>query len=266
MKTIEALEGSAFFIRSDYRADIPASFAENALGRELARVTRALVKDSLPERYYEVGVQVGLSSVDLLSAVDLAIFVKSSVDAQDGTGCDVIGQPSELPFSRHGINLLVLAYVLEYTSEPHAVLREAFETLAPEGYLVVCGFNKWSLWGMRRFFYERWRQRAAPGKLMSVGRVQDWIQLLDLDLVSAAMAFYRPLSSSNAVLKKLRFLEALGDRWWPSLGGSYVVVAKKKSLAKIGISEHRSNHKKSIPSPVTAVTSRHCRVEYKKYI
>jgi hypothetical protein len=101
---------------------------------------------------------------------------------------------------------------------------------------------------------------------MSVGRVQDWIQLLDLDLVSAAMAFYRPLSSSNAVLKKLRFLEALGDRWWPSLGGSYVVVAKKKSLAKIGISEHRSNHKKSIPSPVTAVTSRHCRVENKKYI
>ena len=66
MKTIEALEGSAFFIRSDYRADIPASFAENALGRELALVTRALVKDSLPERYYEVGVQVGLSSVDLL--------------------------------------------------------------------------------------------------------------------------------------------------------------------------------------------------------
>ena len=264
--TIEAHEGPPFFTRPDYQTDIPTSFAENALGRELARVTQELVKDSLPEGYYEVGVQVGLSSVDLLSGVDQAIFVKSSVDCQDRTECVVVGQPGELPFSRHGINLLVLAYLLEYTPEPHSVLREAFETLDPEGYLVICGFNKWSLWGLRRFFYERWRQRATLGKLMSVGRIQDWIQLLDLDLVSAAIAFYRPLSSSNSVLKKLCFLEAFGDRWWPSTGGSYVVVAKKKSLAKIGISEYRSHHKKSSPTPVAAMTSRHCRAENKKYI
>ena len=266
MITIEAHEGSPFFIRSDYQTDIPTSFAENALGQELVRVTQELVKDSLPEGYYELGVQVGLSSVDLLPGVDHAIFVKSRMDHQDRIGCAVAAQPGELPFSRHGINLLVLAYLLEYTPEPHSVLREAFETLAPEGYLVICGFNKWSLWGLRRFFYERWRQRATLGKLMSVGRVQDWIQLLDLDLVSASIAFYRPLSSSNLVLKKLSFLEALGDRWWPSLGGSYVVVAKKKSLSKIGISAHRSHPKKSIPTPVGALTSPHYRTEDNKYI
>jgi SAM-dependent methyltransferase len=44
---------------------------------------------------------------------------------------------------------VLLPHVLEFSDNPHQVLREVSRILMPEGHVVVSGFNPWSLWGAR---------------------------------------------------------------------------------------------------------------------
>src|SRR5690606_28827526 len=56
----------------------------------------------------------------------------------------------ELPYASASIDLVVLPHVLEFVAEPHQVLREVERVLIPEGQVIICGFNPWSLWGARQ--------------------------------------------------------------------------------------------------------------------
>ena len=44
------------------------------------------------------------------------------------------------------------------------------------------------------------------------------------------MAAYRPPIQNPIYREKLAFLEQAGDRWWPGLGGIYIIVGRKKEF------------------------------------
>jgi len=39
-----------------------------------------------------------------------------------------------------------MPHTLEFTNDPHQVLREVDRVLIPEGHVVILAFNPWSLW------------------------------------------------------------------------------------------------------------------------
>ena len=49
------------------------------------------------------------------------------------------GNSSELPFANECLDLLILPHVLEFSSDPHQILREAERVLRPEGRLIISG-------------------------------------------------------------------------------------------------------------------------------
>ena len=63
----------------------------------------------------------------------------------------VIHRYEELPFATHSIDLVVMPHILEFTEDPHQVLREVERVLVPEGHVVITGFNPVSLWGVRQY-------------------------------------------------------------------------------------------------------------------
>ena len=63
----------------------------------------------------------------------------------------VINRYEELPFATHSIDLVVMPHILEFTEDPHQVLREVERVLVPEGHVVITGFNPASLWGVRQY-------------------------------------------------------------------------------------------------------------------
>ena len=65
-----------------------------------------------------------------------------------------------LPVSPYSVQTIVLPHVLEFSKDPYQVLREAEMTLAPQGYMVLVGFNPLSLLGLRRLF--AFRKKRAP--------------------------------------------------------------------------------------------------------
>ncbi len=138
------------------------------------------------------------------------------------------GEADRLPLQTDSIDVLVLPHVLEFTRQPHEVLREVERVLIAEGHVVILGFNPFSLWGLWRLVLG-WR-RGAPwcGAFRGVTRVRDWLSLLGFDVLNTRYYFFRPPLQHRGILRKLTLLERLGQRLWPIFGGGYAIVAKKR--------------------------------------
>ena len=133
-----------------------------------------------------------------------------------------------LPFAANSIDLVVLPHTLEFDANPHQVLREVERVLVPEGQVIVTGFNPFSLWGARRKLS---RLQALPpwrGAYISVPRLKDWFSLLGFEMQAGAFGCYAPAVSQEKWLRRFQFMDAAGDRWWPSAGAVYIVQAIKR--------------------------------------
>jgi SAM-dependent methyltransferase len=168
-------------------------------------------------------VQAGSPGIDFLRAN--RIPWRSTI-ALDGAA-SVIGDAHELPYAAESLDLLLLPHVLEFSAEPHQILREAERVLRPEGQLIVTGFNSVSLWGVRRMFS---RSRGVPWntEFVSVLRMKDWLKLLNFEIRGGRFGCYKPAFESEKWLQRFDFLDSVGARWWPVAGAVYVMLAKKR--------------------------------------
>jgi SAM-dependent methyltransferase len=139
---------------------------------------------------------------------------------------------NHLPLSPSSIDLVLLHHVLDYSQSPHHVLREATNVLISQGHLVVVGFNPWSLFGLWRWlarFFSRapqWRHQS-----LRLGRVLDWLAVLDCEPVVVKQSFYCPPCHKPKIIRYLQWMERWGKRLSLPGGGFYIIVARKDSLA-----------------------------------
>lgn len=201
-------------------------------GQWLLETECAHLAELLPDLFGYHVLQVGcLADADLLGSSRITHRVVLAGDAESAGGAVVPGvyaRPDALPIAADSVDVVVLAHTLEFEADPHGVLREAERVLIAEGHVVILGFNPWSLWGLWRLVLAR---RARPpwcGHFLSLLRIKDWLALLGFDMVSQRSYFFRPPLRHAGVMQRLRFMEALGARAWPTCGGAYLVVAKKR--------------------------------------
>ena len=171
--------------------------------------------------YYAV--QLGLPQVPLLGANRMPHrLVCAPADA------DVLANAFELPFATGSLDLVLLPHVLEFSPHPHRVLREVERVLVPEGSVVISGFNPFSLWGARRLVAKRTAAVPWTGHFRSAMRIRDWLTLLGFEVQGSAFGAYAPPAGSPRWLERWRFLDRAGPRWWPVLGGSYLLHGVKR--------------------------------------
>ena len=211
------------------RAALCDWFAQSP-GRSLLAVESYALRMVWPSLFGKVAVQLGcVGPVDLLDACNAPVrAVLDLPGALSAPVARVHGEPEALPFDSRSVDLMLLPHTLEFCTDPHQVLREVSRVLAPEGHVVVLGFNPFSLWGLWRLVLRG--RRAAPwtGNFLNLVRLKDWLKLLDFEFVQGSMLYYRPPVSNEATMERLRFLDKAGDRWWPMAGAVYLLVAKKR--------------------------------------
>lgn len=137
---------------------------------------------------------------------------------------------AELPFDSQSIDLVVLPHVLEFSADPHQVLREVERVLIPEGQLIICGFNPASLWGMRQAMGRLTGSYYLPkaAEFISMPRMKDWLKLLNMGASQSHFGCYAPAFRTEKWLHRYAFMDNAGARWWPYLGGAYIVQAIKR--------------------------------------
>ena len=167
--------------------------------------------------------QLGLPEHDFLRNSRMPL----RFSAGNQVGNDVRLCCSELPFDSASLDLVLIPHVLEFSDQPHQILREVERVLMPEGSLVISGFNPRSLWGMRRALGSK---QCYPwnGHFISLPRIKDWLALLGFEVVGGRFAAYAPPFHKTKWLERYAFMEAAGDRWWAVSGGVYFLHAIKR--------------------------------------
>jgi SAM-dependent methyltransferase len=103
------------------------------------------------------------------------------------SGVTLCAPLDSLPFRSDSIDAIFLPHTLELVEDPYAVLREAERVLCAEGCLMICGFNPFSGWGVRRAFSRYVGRPVFPPqtqRLLSERRLRDWVAVLGFDVDS----------------------------------------------------------------------------------
>ena len=144
--------------------------------------------------------------------------------------CDL----DRIPLETGSVDFMVLQHVLEFSPNPHSVLREATRVLAPQGNLVLICFNPYSLFGLRKslqlalFTTIPWAHHG-----LSCRRVSDWLHLMSCEPINTANGFYAFPVQWRWLLKKMGAFDRWLTRWGVPGGGFYVIHACKEVITPI---------------------------------
>ena len=228
-----------------------AKWFESDTGRYTLAWERTQIDLAVEDVFGFNAVQLGAPGIDFLKANRMP----SRFSVGPEPGCTVRADFTHLPLASQSVDLIVLPHVLEFCKDPHQVLREAERVLMPDGQIVIAGFNPISLWGMSKWVAGRRQEWPWRGEFIGLRRLRDWLKLLGFELNGGKFGGYAPPFKSEKWLRRFRFMEAVGDRWWPIVGGLYVVRAIKRT-AGMRLVTPAWRTRRSQPRALTAVTQR----------
>jgi SAM-dependent methyltransferase len=190
--------------------------------REEAQVARAALEDVFGFDLLQIG-HWGSERFLLSSARTQHVSV---VAEHAEAGVSLNARLEALPFAADSVDAVLLPHTLELVDDPYAVLREAERVLRPEGSLLICGFNPWSGWGLRRALARAVDSPVFPPgtqRMLSEHRLRDWVALLGLDVgkVNGYLGLI-PLAGPNNPPDVFRAKPAL-------MCGAYLLKAQKRT-------------------------------------
>ena len=202
----------------------PAAWLATPLGRYMLERELKYVDETVADVFGYNALQLGLPEHDFLRASRIPFKCRVAPAGPAG----LRARFRDLPVASNSIDLLLLPHVLEFSVNPHQILREVQRVLMPEGHAVIACFNPWSLWGLRRAFNRAADVYPWDGHFITLPRLKDWLALLELEITAGRMGCYVPPFAQDKWLQRFRFMEAAGDRWWPIAGGVYFLHVVKR--------------------------------------
>jgi SAM-dependent methyltransferase len=220
----------------DYKTNIQKKMItwwQSPLGCSVLKQEKSALQSLSKHFYGNYQFQLGLEQ-RLLPEVP-----RSRMQKVMGPSADLVGRNESLPFKCHSLDTLLLVHVIEFSTDPHQVLREAERVLEADGTLVLCCFNPWSFWGLRRLF----SFTSTPpwhGHFFSQTRIKDWLALLNFKVAASERLVFHPPIQSERWLTRSLVIERVGKRVWPIFSGVTILVATKRTipLTPITMYEH----------------------------
>ena len=157
--------------------------------------------------------------------------------------------PSMLPIASDSVDLVILMHHLSNSNEPHAILREVFRVLIPEGKLVIIDFNPISLWGLRHYFQSWLEHVPFKGHFFTAKRIDDWMRLLGFDQHHHIRVGYQPPIQKPGLIRHLSWLEKGMRKWLPVFGALNLMVYSK-SISPLTPVRHRWVTRKLLPAKI----------------
>lgn len=155
-----------------------------------------------------------------------------------------------LPLRSRSLSAVVLHHTLDRVDEPRHALREVVRVLEHGGILVVCGFNPYSLWSLRRAYASVRPDAFSHLNFVAPNRLHDWLTVLGMDSPRLAPTLLKRPTLAAAMFDSDR-LAALRKRLSRlPIGGCYIMTAVKEAGA--GRLRWREELSRRLTSGVTA--------------
>ncbi|MDR0248025.1 MAG: class I SAM-dependent methyltransferase, partial [Burkholderiales bacterium] len=121
---------------------------QTPLGQYLLTREQNWFDRTIPDLFGFYALQIGLPQQPLLT--QSRIPHRWTLDFNPPA--NVRADPHALPLPDDVIDLVAMPHALEFTDDPHQLLREAHRVLRPEGRLLIVGINPYSLFGVCQRF------------------------------------------------------------------------------------------------------------------
>jgi SAM-dependent methyltransferase len=149
-----------------------------------------------------------------------------------GKGISLLTQAEELPLESDSIDTVIAHHSLEFSENPHQVLREMQRVLTPQGQLFIVGFNPHSLLGINTWLRSLrrnslWRHHQS----VSEQRLADWLHLLGCEVQDTSRLYTIPPAGGGRLRRALVRADQWSARHNLPGGGLYVVHAVKQVSA-----------------------------------
>jgi hypothetical protein len=88
--------------------------------------------------------------------------------------------------------------------------------------------------------------------LIGYWRLRDWLRLLGFEVEAGRFGCWRPPVQTEKWLQRYEWMDRVGDRWWPVLGGVYFVVAVKhvRGMRLVGLARQPVRKPQTAPAVV----------------
>lgn len=229
-----------------------------SLGQRVGQVEKKILNEYLPDLFGYYLLQCGCPEIksekmagNWLKSSRVSTKICMDYDINQGVSCQA--NLAHLPMTADSLDIVILPHVLDFSAEPHQVLREAERVLIAEGHVVILGFNPWSVWNLLRFVLF-WKKKKTPwnARFLAASRVMDWLALLGFDVVQCKGYFYQVPIQNEKISKKLKFLGNIVQRLLPKFGAGYVLVARKRVLTLTPIQPRWRSHRKVVANGLEA--------------
>lgn len=144
---------------------------------------------------------------------------------------DGVADFDELPLDDDVIDVTVLHHVLEFSDNPHQVLKEAARVTIPKGYIIIVAFNPLSLSGLFQPLGALLNfSRISRRRRLRAARMKDWLEFLDFTCLSTKQVFHNLPINNARFLSSTRVVEKFNYKNKMPMGMSFVMVARKDKV------------------------------------
>jgi len=206
----------------------PKSWQKLANGETILSAINQQLEPWLPKFFGYYLLKLGALS-GYIDTANSPIKHQLTISQQSDHG-DIIADIDDLPLLEHSVDVCLLSHVLEFSLDPHHVVREANRVLIPNGYLVITGYNPFSLAGLNKLVPYRRQQPPWNERFFSPMRVKDWLQLMGFEILADQRCLHSTLANKVGAGVIASHWQQFAENYLPSLGSIYVIVAKKRVL------------------------------------
>jgi SAM-dependent methyltransferase len=200
-------------------------------GRYILDQTRAALQEMLTTSFGYHILQMGITRQHRLfddSLINHKIYLSGRIGGDVG----LVARGDALPLEGDSIDTLVAHHCLDFASDPHQVLREMQRVLAPQGQLMIIGFNPYSLLRcstlLRGLSRESLWHHHHP---ISNNRLTDWLRLLGCEVQSTHHLYAVPPAGAGKLQQRVAQCDLWSRERNLPVGGLYIVHAIKQVSA-----------------------------------
>jgi SAM-dependent methyltransferase len=202
---------------------------QHFLGIQLLEAEKLLLTQLLKRHFGRHSLLIGTPhQTDLLQSTSMPLHTVLSPWAPHKANPHFIeADLHELPILTGSIDLAILPHTLEFVDNPRQLLAEACRIIKPEGLIVIAGFNPYSVWGIKKLWSDH-QEFPWSGNFIHAKKIKSWLHLADFEMEKQKNLLFRPPFNKQSIYQKLNFLEYVGHKCFPFLGGVYILLARAK--------------------------------------